>query len=45
MTFLAPDLVERGDVGLGLLLVEVLVAQPPGRVAGAGLLGAEDGEA
>ena len=44
MIFLAPDLVERGDVGLGLLLVEVLVAQAAGRVAGARLLGTEDRE-
>ena len=41
---LGPDLVEGGDVQLALLLVEVLVAQPAHGVAGAGLLGAEDGE-
>src|SRR4029450_10464961 len=38
------DAVEGLDVLLGLELVEVLVAEPPGRVAGAGLAGAEHGE-
>ena len=37
-------LVEGGDVHLGLLLVQVLVAQAADRVAGAGLLRAEDAE-
>jgi len=36
--------VERRDVGLGEHHVEVLVARAPRRVAGAGLLAAEDGE-
>ena len=44
MTFLHAGGLEGGDVRPALLLVEVLVAQPSGRVAGAALLGAEDGE-
>src|SRR5919106_4700789 len=39
------DAVQGLDVLLGLELVEVLVAEPPGRVAGAGLARAEHGEA
>ena len=45
MTFLAPTSSRVAMFGLAHLLVEVLVAQAPGRVAGAGLAGAEDGEA
>ncbi len=36
--------VENLDVGLGHLLVQVLVTEPAGRVAGTGLACAEDGE-
>ncbi len=36
--------VEDLDVGLGHLLVQVLVAEPPGRITGARLARAEDGE-
>ena len=41
---LGARLVEGGDVHLRLLLVQVLVAEAPHRVAGARLLGAEDAE-
>ena len=41
---LGARLVEGGDVHLRLLLVQVLVAQTPHRVTGAGLLGTEDAE-
>ncbi len=42
---LCADVVQRGDVDLGHLLEEVLVAHPSRRVTGAGLAGAEDAEA
>ena len=39
---LRAHLIQRGDIGLGHLLVEILVTQAPGRVAGARLARTED---
>jgi hypothetical protein len=44
MTFFAPTLVQNLDVRLGLLLVEVLVAEAAGRVARCRTPSAQDGE-